>query len=107
MSVVKTARGRAGTFDPRLSGKGVGGFLQEPFAEVDTRSPASPGAWHEDRRPDGSLLFVLSSESSRASAQPVGAHRPIAMWSCARNPDDDSGGIASHHWMTFSSFVLQ
>lgn len=71
MSVVKTARGCAGTFDPRLSGKGVGGFLQEPFAEVDTRSPASPGAWHEDRRPDGSLLFVLSSESHGSSSARV------------------------------------
>ena len=30
---MKTAQGCAGTFDPSLSGKGVGGFLQVPFAE--------------------------------------------------------------------------
>jgi hypothetical protein len=31
-------------------------------------------------------------------------HRPIAMWSCARNPYDDDGSIAIDDWMDFRSF---
>jgi len=68
----------------------VGGFLQEPFAEWIRRSPASPGPWHDDRRPDGSLLLVLSSESQGSSSARNGelVDRDVEArgWSCVRNP---------------------